>query len=368
MQLYIGALSGTSMDGVSVALVDFSGATPDILGALCQAYPADLLAELKSLCLPGVDELNRVGEADRYVAEVFSEAIHTLLQSVNIAPHQVKAIGSHGQNIRHHPNAARPFSWQIGDPNTLAARTGITTVADFRRRDIALGGQGAPLTPVFHQALLRVASEDRIVLNLGGIANVSVLPAESTQGVEGFDTGPGNGLLDAWIYNHQGCEYDAGGQWAASGCVHEPLLQQLLGDAYFHLPTPKSTGKEYFNLGWLQNYLQLFQGAIAPEDVQATLVELTARVCANAIRGTGLKGTLIICGGGAYNPVLVERIRVHCQPWRVTTSEEFGVAPEWVEAVAFAWFARETLAGRALDLSAITGAKRAVLLGGVYGV
>jgi anhydro-N-acetylmuramic acid kinase len=277
----------------------------------------------------------------------------------------VKAIGSHGLTVRHQASGAYPFSLQIGDPNRIAHITGITTVADFRRRDVAAGGQGAPLVPVFHAAAFRSAEENRVVLNLGGIANITVLPADPASPVIGFDAGPGNGLLDFWMQRHKGQNYDTGGAWAARGRVIPDLLRALRDEPYFSLPPPKSTGKELFNPSWLGGKIRDF-AATEPVDVQATLAELTALSVAEAI-GQYASETrrLLVCGGGTHNADLLGRLRllVGCP---VESTEKFGIAPDWVEAMAFAWLARQTLLGQPGNLMEVTGANTPVVLGGIY--
>jgi len=362
-EYYVGLMSGTSLDGIDAALVDLCGRRPRLLHALTHPFPEDLRQRLAALCLPGEDEIERLGRADRDLGEEFAVALQRLLDASGVAAAEIRAIGSHGQTIRHRPAAG--FSLQIGDPNRIAQRTGITTVADFRRRDMAAGGQGAPLVPAFHAAVFRDATGNRVVLNLGGMANVTLLPADPARPVLGFDTGPGNVLMDLWAQRHLGHPFDADGNWAASGSVDEALLSRFLDDPYFHLPPPKSTGREHFNLDWLA--ASLAGSEHSPADVQATLCELTAVSVAGAVRDT-LADTdeLLVCGGGAHNTYLLARLRARLAPVTVVTSDERGLPADWVEAVAFAWLARETLAGRPGNLPAVTGAGEAVVLGGVY--
>lgn len=363
--LFIGLISGTSLDGIDAALVDFSNGIPRLHTALHTPYAEPLLMELRALCQPGNNEIDRLGEVDRRVALAFAEAVGALLLEAGIEARQITAIGSHGQTVRHRPTATHPFTLQIGDPNTLAEQTGITTVGDFRRRDIAAGGEGAPLVPAFHQALFQSHELARIALNLGGIANITCLPLLNTGPIIGYDTGPANTLLDGWIHRHLGQTYDDQGKWASSGRLNERLLQRLLDDPYFSMKPPKSTGTEYFHLAWLDALLP--DDPLPPEDVQRTLVELTARSVADAIRQEDFDSAeILVCGGGAYNRFLLDRLRNQLPSATIASSAIHGVDPDWIEAMAFAWLARQTLAGLSGNLPSVTGARRAVPLGAVY--
>jgi anhydro-N-acetylmuramic acid kinase len=362
---YIGLISGTSLDGIDAALVDFANRPPRLHTALHTPYPASLLSELRSLCMPGENEIDRMGELDRRVGLAFAEAVKILLSKAGLNASRVNAIGSHGQTVRHRPGADHPFTLQIGDPNTLAEETGITTVGDFRRRDMAAGGEGAPLVPAFHQDVFQSTQMARVILNLGGIANITCLPTHTGNAVIGYDTGPASTLLDGWIRRHRGEAFDRDGQWAASGQLDLPLLQRLLSDPYFALTAPKSSGTEYFNLNWLDSCLPL--EPIAPQHVQRTLTELTAVTIADAIRKEGFEGAeVLVCGGGAHNLFLVERLRHSLPKASVTSTASLGMDPDWIEAMAFAWLARRTLAGLSGNLPSVTGAARAVPLGAIY--
>ncbi len=362
---YIGLISGTSLDGVDAAAVDLSGARPHLIASHIEAYPAQLKAELRALCLPGSNEIDRMGELDRKVGRIFSDACLKLLSKAGLSPQQVSAVGSHGQTIRHRPESPNPFTLQIGDPNTIAELTGITTVADFRRRDIAAGGQGAPLVPALHQALFQHSASDRLVLNLGGIANITCLPADGSLPVSGYDTGPANTLLDRWIEQHRGVAMDQQGEWARSGRADTALLDDLLTDPYFQLPPPKSTGSEYFSLPWLMEKLDRY--SLAAVDVQATLVELSAGSIAGAITREGYsKSEILVCGGGAHNAYLLERLGTYLPQANIKPTSVYGVDPDWVEAITFAWLAKRTLAGLNGNLAAVTGATHDVVLGGIY--
>lgn len=365
--MYIGVLSGTSVDGVDCALVDFSSPFPVVLQSVSTPIPDDLRHAILAACHPGGDDVHSVASLDQRLGELFAASVTALLRQANIDPQAVRAVGSHGQTIRHHPDGEFPYTVQIGDPNQIAERTGIATVGDFRRRDMAAGGQGAPLAPAFHVARFRHQSERRGVLNLGGIANITLIPAGTDpEPAIGFDTGPSNTLLDAWYRQHRGAGFDTDGAWARQGSVQDALLEAMLREPYLSLPAPKSTGPELFNLDWLRGHLG---GLPLPTaDVQATLLEFTARSVRDAIRA--LPGRpldrLLVCGGGIHNRALLGRIGALLEPTPVHSSEEYGVPPDWVEAVAFAWMARQTLQGLAGNLPEVTGARRPVVLGAVY--
>ncbi len=366
-ELFIGLMSGTSMDAVDAVLVDFQLAPLKILATHSQPIPAALRDDLMNICSPGMDEINRLGALDIQTGLLFAETANILIQQARIDRAAITAIGSHGQTIRHQPDHKFPFTLQIGDPNSIAVNTGITTIADFRRRDMAVGGQGAPLAPAFHNAVLRSAQENRIILNLGGIANITYLPADLTQPVIGFDTGPANTLLDNWINKQQGVPFDDRGQWAASGKVNTALLNLLLSDAYFKRPPPKSTGREYFNVHWLEKNLTEFEQKLSPADIQATLCELTACSIAQAIKQLRISNpTLLICGGGVKNVYLLERLRLQCETDKMQLTDDFGIPAKWLEAIAFAWLAQQTLHKKPGNLPPVTGAEKAVILGGIY--
>ena len=372
-EYYIGLMTGTSMDGIDAALVEFSDADKSnqirIVTTHSHAIPKTLRTALLDLSLPGRDTIDQMGSADAQLGELLAEAVNSLLLKASMASTQITAIGSHGQTIRHRPPGASsesplPFTLQIGDPNRIAAHTGISTVADFRRRDIALGGHGAPLVPAFHQAAFHDAEHHRVIVNIGGISNITCLPAQGT--VSGFDTGPGNGLLDAWINRHRRLAYDNGGQWAASHAPHPGLLAHLKQHEFFNQPPPKSTGREDFNLDWLDRQLKNF-AAIDAGSVQATLLALTTESIAEAIEKTSTLATEIyICGGGALNTALMDALKTLLAPAKFASTNALGIDPEWVEAAAFAWLARQTLAGLPGSLTEVTGATKAEILGAIY--
>ncbi len=366
--IYLGLMSGTSVDGIDAALVSFSDGKPPVLTAThAHPIPATIRDEIQALMRPGANEAERMGELDMALGELFAAAANAVIKKAGLAPKDIRAIGSHGQTIRHQPHAAHPFTLQIGNPSIIAERTGITTVADFRARDIAAGGQGAPLVPSFHREMFRSPQRQRVVVNIGGIANITCLPADAKQPVTGFDTGPGNTLLDQWIRHRQGHRHDDDGQWAAAGRASNELLEQLLADPYFAAPPPKSTGREHFNLEWLQNHLKKLTAPPADADVQATLMQLTARTIAGAIRRF-LPDTqeAYVCGGGAHNRALMAALAGNLSGIQVATTEALGLHPDWVEAAAFAWLAHQTLQGHPGNVPTVTGARRAVILGGIY--
>jgi anhydro-N-acetylmuramic acid kinase len=362
-ELHLGLISGTSADGIDAALVRFEDTHCTLVRGETYRWDPALRARLVALGQGGdARSLDEIGMLDVQVAEAFADAALRLIHAAHLSPADVRSIGSHGQTIRHRPAAAHPFTWQIGDANVIAERTGIDTVADFRRRDLAAGGQGAPLVPAFHAALLHDANEARAVLNLGGIANFTLLPKQGD--VRGFDTGPANALMDAWCEQHHGTPFDAHGAFAASGRVDDALLERLLAEPWFTLPPPKSSGREHFHLDWVRTQVR---GGEAPEDVQATLLELTARTVADALR-THQPDTrrVLVCGGGVHNPVLLARIAANLPGVRIESTAAHGLDPDFVEAMAFAWLARETLAGRPGNVPAVTGARGPRVLGVVY--
>jgi anhydro-N-acetylmuramic acid kinase len=366
--LYIGLLSGTSIDAIDAAVIATDGRGVSLLETSSKAIPADLRHRLLILTEAPLVSLEEVGELDRVLGVLLAEAALELLEKAGIPTRDVRAIGSHGQTVRHRPprGGKYGFSTQIGDPNTIAELTGICTVADFRRRDVAAGGQGAPLVPAFHDRIFREPGIDRVIANIGGISNISLLPGESIAPVSGFDTGPGNTLMDAWTLRHRDQPFDRGGQWAKTGRLNEELLGDLMAHPFLTMSPPKSTGREEFNLVWLGEALSALPG-IEPQDVQATLLEFTARTLSNGIRlSMPTCKEVFLCGGGAMNHFLVDRLKALLAEQRVATTESLGVHPDWVEACAFAWLAHQTLEGESGNLPAATGASRQACLGGIY--
>lgn len=360
MPLYLGIMSGTSLDGFDIALIEQTD-TCRLLASHYLPMPDDLRQELLTLCSSGPDELARAALAEQRWVQLAAQGIQTLLSEQNLAASAIRAIGSHGQTIRHEP--ARGFSIQIGNPALLAELTGICVVSDFRRRDIAAGGQGAPLVPAFHQALF--ATHKRCaVLNIGGFSNLSLL--EPDREVHGFDCGPGNVLLDAWIDQQQGEQFDRDGAWADSGQVQPQLLQALLGDPFFQAQGPKSTGRELFNLSWLEQHLARLP-SFAPADVQATLLELTAHSIIAALTAAQQQtDTLVVCGGGARNGTLMRRLQSLLPTAQVSSTDSHGVPADWVEAMAFAWLAHCCLEGIPANRPSVTGARGLRVLGAIY--
>ena len=371
MPLYLGLLSGTSMDGIDACIVDFNDDGAARLIAHCTTpYPNKLLDELRELMQPdAVQSMTRSARLDAWLGEVFAEAANHLIESSNTPRHEIRAIGSHGQTLHHAPHIDYPYSLQLGDPHRIAERTGLTVVADFRRRDIAAGGQGAPLVPPVHAALFTHPAETRVIANIGGIANITILPPgnDAAGTVRGFDTGPGNTLMDAWTQRHLGRPYDRDGAWAASGQIQQPLLKRLLAAPYFAQEPPKSTGPELFSPSWLHAVAGALLDAASAQDVQATLLELSARSLVDAIRRHAPSAVrVLVCGGGAYNTTLMRRLSELCADIPVESTAHYGIEPAWVEAVAFAWLARQTLHGLPGNLPAVTGAEGARVLGAVY--
>lgn len=365
-ELYIGLMSGTSMNAVDAALVDLHG-HPKLLHTASRPYPAELRRRLQSLCEGTRDELESFARLDTELGHLFAETALAVLHQGGIRPAEVVAIGSHGQTVRHYPGPEPKSSLQIADPNIIATVTGITTVADFRRRDISVGGQGAPLVPAFHNLLFRQRGRERAVLNIGGIANVTILPGDPQAAVTGFDTGPGNVLMDQWAARHLRQPMDRDGRWAASGRIDEVLLERLLKDRYFAAPPPKSTGTEYFNLHWLERILKRHSGRMIRKNVQATLCELTAASIVQALHEHApATREVLVCGGGAHNLALMFRLQALLGEVQLRSTEDYGFPPDWIEAMAFAWLAHETLGGRPGNLPSVTGATRPVLLGGIY--
>lgn len=365
MSLYAGLISGTSMDGVEAVLLDVEHETFSMLGALHVDYPPELALRLKrAVANPQGCDLDELGALDADVGELFAEAATRLLASTGMTASRVRAIGSHGQTLLHRPQARSPFTLQIGDANRIAERTGIDVVADFRRRDMAAGGEGAPLVPAFHAAAFAAPGHDRVVVNIGGISNITVLGADGS--VSGFDTGPGNCLMDLWATEHSGAPFDRDGALAATGHVHAPLLDLLLQEPYLQREPPKSTGRELFQRNWLQRALDVHPAG--PADVQATLCEYTAATIAHAIRVLARlePEELLVCGGGAYNAELMRRLAQQLPQTRVQSTTARGIKPEHVEGALFAWLAHRFVCGLPGNIVAVTGASGPRVLGALY--
>jgi anhydro-N-acetylmuramic acid kinase len=358
-ELYIGLMSGTSLDGVDAILIDLSESRPSITATHFLCFPPAVRAEALALNAAGPDELHRAALFANALAALYADGVREVMKMSGVEGKHVRAIGCHGQTVRHRPELG--YTVQLCNAAALAEAVGITVIADFRSRDIAAGGQGAPLAPAFHNAFFRAKDMDRVVLNIGGMANISVLPARGE--VLGFDTGPGNILLDAWCERHTGKAYDAEGAWARSGQCVDELLADMLSQPFFGEPPPKSTGRDLFNVEWLVRFRP---ERYAPADVQATLLELTAASIAEMIqRHCPDTREIFVCGGGAFNTCLLERLQAHVDATLATTAA-LGLAPEWVEAAAFAWLAQQTLQTKHGNLPEVTGASGPRVLGAIY--
>ena len=363
-QFYIGLMSGTSIDGIDAALVNIDDHHTQLIHAISTPIASSLQQQLLAFCHDSTAEIDQLGACDRALAEHFAAAVDELCQQAQIAHDRIRAIGSHGQTIRHRPDSQHggPFTWQMGDPNVIAYLTGIDTVADFRRMDLAAGGQAAPLAPLFHQAFFSNPNTNRTIINIGGISNATWLAEQGE--LTGFDLGPGNALMDAWTTQHTGAAFDNNGQWAASGKAHQGLLEELLKHPFFAKPPPKSTGREDFNQTWLQRHLSEFD--LEPVDVQATLLELTARSICQGLKPDYLGQEVYVCGGGAYNGTLMHRLQSLLENVPVGDTRKLGIAPDWVEACGFALLAHRRLECIASNCPSVTGSRKASVLGGLY--
>lgn len=363
---YIGLISGTSMDAIDAVLVELGEGTCRIKASHSHAISAETLDRLHAVVRhPDQIPVEKLGELDALLGRDFATAANELIRLSGENRQAIRAIGSHGQTVYHSPRDPVPFTMQLGDPNLIAEGTGITTVADFRRRDMAAGGEGAPLVPAFHEAVFGDPSEPRVVCNIGGIANLSLMMPGRP--VTGFDTGPGNTLMDAWIRLQRGRKLDQDGEWAATADPDEELLATLLDYEYFQKSPPKSTGVEEFNLAWLQRRLEEYPRAVSPPAVQSTLCQLTVEtISVSLTRACPQPGSIYLCGGGAHNTNLVSRLRERLDGWRLDTTDALGIGVDWVEAAAFAWLASRTVAGLAGNVPEVTGAGREVILGGIY--
>lgn len=365
MNLHIGIMSGTSMDGIDAVLVDFSNGKVNVIQKHSEDFPIHLKEKLDQLVKTFQTDLLTLGEIDHQLALCYAKTVHHLIKKAGIHRSKIKAIGCHGQTVFHSPSSNYPFTMQLGDGNLIAAKTGITTVTDFRRMDMAVGGNGAPLAPGFHQAFLNSDKEKRGILNLGGIANLTITANQDTD-VIGLDSGPANCLMDSWIYKIKNEKFDNGGNWAKSGKIIPDLLDRMLKEEYFQKPAPKSTGRELFNLNWLNKHLKrlpTYQNA----DVQSTLLELTAiTVSHSVIKSTPQIDAIYTCGGGAYNNYLLERLQYHMPNIKISTTDELGISVQLVESIAFAWLAMQRINNQPGNLPSVTGASQHVLLGAIY--
>jgi anhydro-N-acetylmuramic acid kinase len=360
-------MSGTSMDAIDAALVEFTDEDLNLIHYHQFPYPRDIQSAVRSV--NSDVSMREITRLDVILGELFAASVLELLKQCKVSPGDISAIGSHGQTVLHLPQEDQPRTLQIGDPWIIANRTGIPTVADFRRNDIAAGGQGAPLTPAFHTWKFRSGDMDRVVLNLGGVANITILPADRNTGVSWFDTGPCNGLMDAWTQLRLNKDYDVDGIWAREGHCNDKLLGIMLDTPYFSLPPPKSTGKDEFNLRWLDQKLNILTDPVPDSEVQATLLEFSARSISEAINCYACRtGEVVLCGGGIHNPALVNRLKELLPGMDMVSTEKYGVNPDAVEAITFAWLAKRRLENIPGNLPSVTGAKKAVLLGTVYAV
>ncbi|WP_404367913.1 anhydro-N-acetylmuramic acid kinase [Marinobacter sp.] len=360
---YIGLMSGTSMDGIDAALVSFPDQGLKLHATHSVPYPHDLRERLHRLSQNqgGPDE---IGEMDHQLGVLFGEAAQRVMEAGNLTSSEIAAIGSHGQTIRHQPRGQCSFSLQLGDPNIIVEQTGIATIADFRRRDMAAGGEGAPLVPAFHRAFFGKSGENRCIVNIGGIANISWLPGDDPDQASGFDTGPGNALMDAWCHHHTGRHYDENGRLAQEGEINEDLLEDMLSDGYFAQAAPKSTGKEKFNLAWIQTVLSRHP-ELSMADVQRTLLQLTVTTIAQQLDELPAE-MVYLCGGGVRNPELVAALTQACPRHQIASTDALGMDPQWVEATAFGWLARQTLNANTGNLPKVTGARGKRILGAIY--
>ncbi|WP_286263308.1 anhydro-N-acetylmuramic acid kinase [Thalassotalea atypica] len=365
---YIGLMSGTSADGIDLALVDFSGERTKLAASYYQAYDDATRAHITSLYLPGSNEIDQAFALDKFLATCFADAIHAFLNEQALTPNDIIAIGNHGQTIRHRPktkdNTNPAFTLQIGCNQTLACLTGIEVIGQFRQKDIALGGQGAPLVPAFHRHLISCQEQDTFIVNIGGIANITYLPRDESKAVLGFDTGPGNALMDDWFQQHQRGHYDENGNWAASGSINQVLIEQLLADEYFSQTIPKSTGREVFNLSWLSPFLSSMN--IRPQDVQATLTALTATTIADAINPLSSDGQIYLCGGGVHNVFLHQLLKSNLPTFSVASIEQIGINSDSLEAMAFAWLAFAYKNNIPSNMPSVTGAAESTTLGVLF--
>ncbi len=362
--LYIGLISGTSVDGVDCVLVEFDGKRPNLIASLFKPSSAKLRERILHLCDGEEITLKMLGQTDTSIGHFFADAATELLEVAKVPASAVRAIGSHGQTVWHQPDGRYPFTMQLGNPNIIAQQTGITVVGDMRGRDMAAGGEGAPLAPLLHRNVFHSQNVDRAVINIGGISNLTVLPREGA--CTAFDTGPGNVLMDYWIDKHRQQRYDKDGAWAASGQFNLGLLNALLDEPYFSRPLPKSTGRELFNGRWLESRLGRGGMEIPAADVQATLLTLTVTTIVRDLTRYCAPQEIYVCGGGAHNKTLMSELSKVASDISVTSTASLGVDPDWVEAIAFAWMAQQTVNGEKIDTSAFTGAREPVFLGGIY--
>ena len=363
-ELFIGLMSGTSVDGVDSSIVEFENNKIEIVSSYFEECPQKLRENILLLCEGSKTSLKFIGETDIAIGELFASVVNTHLRKSKIDPTSITAIGSHGQTVWHQPTGTYPFTMQLGDPSIISQRTGITTVAGFRQKDMANGGQGAPLTPLFHQEFFRKTDHNRAIINIGGMTNITLLP--KTGACSAYDIGPGNVLMDYWNKKIQETKYDKNGDWAANGQCNQKLLQEMLAEPYLGLSPPKSTGRELFNGAWLQKKISLCDDDLRAEDIQNTLSTFTSECISNALRRFSKDLEIYICGGGAHNRFLMKNLKANFETISVETTSNLGIEPDWVEAAAFAWMAKQTIQGIKLETIPFTGARKSCILGGIY--
>ena len=362
-EFFIGLMSGTSIDGIDCSIIALNGAAVEVVATHYEEWPTKLRKDIFTLCDGTNISLELLGKTDVAIGKLFASIVKRTIQKTEIDPGAVKAIGSHGQTIWHQPTGNNPFTMQIGDPNIISQQTGITTVSAFRQKDIASGGQGAPLAPLFHQEFFHDTKCDRTIVNIGGIANITMLARRGA--CSAYDIGPGNVLLDYWNYKERGTRFDKNGSWAASGQYSDELLNKMRTEPYLEQSPPKSTGRELFNGAWLEEKISQCSESIQPNNVQATLCEFTSRNIADAIINFSTDAEVYICGGGAHNSLLMENLSSKLGR-NVATTSDLGIGPDWVESAAFAWMAKQTINGEKLETSPFTGARKPSILGGIY--
>ena len=363
-ELFIGLMSGTSIDGVDCSIVAFENNRVEIISSYFEECPRELRENILTICEGSKVSLKFLGETDIAVGKLFASVVNKQLKETKIIPKAITAIGSHGQTIWHQPHGNYPFTMQIGDPNVICRQTGITTIAGFRQKDVATGGQGAPLAPLFHREFFHSSYRDRVIINIGGMANITILPKEG--GCSAYDIGPGNVLMDYWNLKKQGTRYDKNGEWAATGQYSQELLQDMLEESYLKKSPPKSTGRELFNGVWLENIISRYDRNLRPEDVQATLSVFTSKCIADAVNNLAQDPEVYICGGGVHNSCLMNDLKSSIEESAVMTTTALGIEPDWVEAATFAWLAKKNINGEKLETAPFTGATDPCVLGGLY--
>ena len=363
-ELFIGLMSGTSVDGVDCSIVSFEDNRVEVVSTYFEECPKELRENILRICEGSKVSLKFLGETDIALGKLFASVIKKQLKETKINPKAITAIGSHGQTVWHQPSGNYPFTMQLGDPNVICQQTGITTVAGFRQKDVANGGQGAPLAPLFHKEFFHRSDRDRAIINIGGIANITILPGKGV--CSAYDIGPGNVLMDYWTLENQGSRYDKNGEWAATGQCDQELLEEMLEEPYLKKSPPKSTGRELFNAVWLKNITSRYSRHLRIEDVQATLSAFTSKCIANAVNNLVKDSEVYICGGGVHNSYLMDGLKNSIRKSKVMTTSVLGIEPDWVEATTFAWLAKQSIKRKKLETAPFTGATKPCVLGGLY--